>query len=98
MINNSPAMNFILMAVQEWGQSEADRTKATQRVLDAARFNATATCGPVFGSIWMKDCEGLDGDAATLWLRALTGAMPRGKFETEVAYVQAAIDKKIASQ
>lgn len=87
---------FILRAIQEWGQSDDDRRRAVQGVLDAAGFNATATCGPVFGRIWPKLCDGPDGELASAWLKELTDTMPRGRFEDEAAHVAAAIDKATA--
>jgi hypothetical protein len=88
---NEIATRFILHAVQEWGQSEDDRMVATQAVIDAAGFDAKATCSPVFGAIWPKPCEGPDSEAASAWLTALTKAMPRGKFEREVKHVEMAM-------
>lgn len=85
------AAQFILLAVQDWGHPESKGIAATQAVLDAAGFIATATCRPVFGAIWPKPCVGPGAAAATEWLKSLTETMPRGKFETEVAHVEAAI-------
>ena len=82
---------FVLNAIQEWGQSREDRIKAVQDVLDAAGFDAKATCWPAFGSLWPRPCEGLDGEAATTWLAELTSTMPRGEFNTEARHVTAAI-------
>jgi hypothetical protein len=89
---------FILMAIQDWGQSEEDGTRAVQAVLDAAGFAATASGRPVFGGIWPKKCTGPEGDAASSWLQSLTDTMKRGRFQTEVECVQAAIDRRIAAR
>lgn len=86
------ANTFVLRAIQDWGQSEAERIAAVQAVLDAAKFNATATCSPVFGGIWPKPCSGPDAGPASAWLRNLTDTMPRGKFEDEVAHVAQRIE------
>ena len=91
------ARRFMLHAIQDWGQSEADRLSAVQGVLDAAGFNATATCGPVFAGIWPKPCTGPDGDAASKFLKALTDTLRRGKFEDEVAHVAAQIRGRTAA-
>jgi hypothetical protein len=88
------ATKFILQAIQDWGQSEAAGIAATQAVLDAAGFNAKATCRPVFGAIWPKPCVGKDGSSATEWLKQLTETMPRGKFENESSHVEKAIAER----
>jgi len=82
---------FMLLAVQDWGQSEESGIAAVQAVLDAAGFKATATCRPVFGSIWPKSADGQEGDAATRWLRTLTSTMKRGNFESAAEHIRAAI-------
>ena len=61
---------FILLAVQDWGHPESKGIAATQAVLDAAGFIATATCRPVFGAIWPKPYVGPDAMAATEWLKS----------------------------
>jgi hypothetical protein len=94
---NGVAKNFILWAVQDWGQPEAERIEAVQRVLNFANFDAKATCAPTFGAIWPKECEGPDGAEATQWLHDLTGTMQRGKLETEVAHVEVAIRARAAA-
>ena len=83
--------DFVLLAIQDWGQPEIQRMAAVQAVLTAAGFKAQATCGPVFGSIWPKPCAGPQATVATEWLKDLTATMPRGRFETEVEHVEAAI-------
>lgn len=85
------AEKFMLDAIQEWGQPERTRVAAVQTLLDAVGFKATATCWPIFGGIWPRPCEGEQADAATAWLKDLTSHLPRGKFETEVAYLRAEI-------
>jgi hypothetical protein len=92
----SVAHRFILRAVQDWGQPEAQRIAAVQSVLTAAGFAATATCSPVFGAIWPKPCDGPDSQAASAWLKNLCETMPRGKFEREVEHVAAAIGERVA--
>jgi hypothetical protein len=87
----SEAARFVLRAIQEWGQADEERIKAVQGVLDAAGFDAKATCWPVFGGIWPKVAEGPEGEAASAWLRELTESMPRGKYEWEVEHVEKAI-------
>lgn len=81
------AEKFVLLAVQEWGQSRDDRLKAVQQLLEAAGFAAEATCWPIFGEIWPRPCKGSDGEAATAWLHQVTDTMERGKFEIEVEHV-----------
>jgi len=85
---NRIATSFVLHAIQEWGQSTEKRIAAVQAVLDAVGFDARATCAPVFGGIWPKPCEGIDGFAASEWLKDLTRTMKRGHFEDEVAHVE----------
>lgn len=85
------ANRFMMKAVQEWGDPEAERIKAVQDLLDAAGFKATATCWPVFGGIWPKKCEGDDGYEATEWLQNLTKTMPRGKYEREIEHIKDAL-------
>lgn len=91
------ANRFMLQAVQEWGQSEAERIKAVQDLIDAAGFKATATCGPVFGAIWPAPCTGDDGHEASDWLHNLTKAMPRGKYEREIDYINDALNARMAA-
>ena len=89
---SDPATRFMLQGVQEWGQSEDDRVKATQDLLDAAGFNAKALIGPILGGIWKEPCcEGPDEERATAWLRNLTDTMPRGRFQDEVAHIEKCI-------
>lgn len=85
------ATKFVLLAIQEWGQSEVDGRKAVQDVLDAAGFKAVAASRPVFGGIWPKPATGEDSPAATAWLRKLTDTMPRGRFQDEVKHVEDSI-------
>jgi hypothetical protein len=90
-----PATMFMLYAVQEWGQTDAERVAAVQGVLDAAGWNARAEGFPVFGARWSsKVCSGPDGVAAATWLKELTGTMPRGEFNAEKWHVQTFIDKR----
>lgn len=89
---------FMLHAIQEWGQSETERIQAVQAALDAAGFDARATCGPVFGRIWPKGCEGKDAELATLWLLALTDTMQRGEFNAEKRHVLNAIKARRAEE
>lgn len=88
---NDIAEWFVLQAIQEWGQPEAERVKAVQRVLDAAGIDAQATCWPVFGGIWPGPCTGHEAERATQFLSALTKTMQRGKFEREAAHVVSCI-------
>lgn len=96
------AKRFVLRAIQEWEQSESEGISAVQDVLNAAGFNAVATCRPVFGSRWPKECLGADAKKASIWLRDLTDTMRRGNFETEAEHVDkciaAARDVKEASR
>ncbi len=87
------ASNFMLMAIQEWGQSDGKRIAAVQRILNAAGFDAVATCGPVFGGIWPTSCSGLEAAQASEWLNELTDSLRRGEFDDEVRQVEAAITK-----
>ena len=90
------AENFVLTAIQEWGDPDEKRVAAVQAVLDAAGFDATATCWPVFGGIWPKPCAGNDGEAATAWLKELTDTMPRGRVQDEIAHVDSTIHARAA--
>lgn len=92
------ATGFVLWAIQEWGQSEAERIGSVQAALDAAHIQATATCWPVFGGIWPKPCAGPDADRAAAWLQEITDTMRRGHFEDEVAHVEAFIRKARGEQ
>ena len=91
----SIAQKFVLMAIQEWGQSEAERIAAVQAILDAAGFDATATCGPVFGGIWPTECIGPMGSEATIWLKKLTDTLPRGKFEREEQHIREMVSERM---
>ena len=93
---NQVAQNFILSAVQDWGQSKQERIAAVQALLDEAGFRATATCWPVFGGIWGKPCDGDDAEEATEWLRRLTDTMPRGRFEGEVGHIEDALKARVS--
>ena len=90
------AERFVLQAIQEWGQSKAERIAAVQAVLDAAGFKADAQGWPVFGGIWNKPCTGPDGEAASAWLKNLTDTMQRGDFNDEVRHVAALIEVRRA--
>lgn len=90
------AVNFIFLAIQEHGQLESDRVLSVQGVLDAAGFDATATCWPVFGGIWPKPCVGRDAEAASSWLKTLTETMKRGDANEEFAHVEAMIETRKA--
>lgn len=82
---------FMMKAVCEFGDPDKDKIEAVQAVLDAAGFDARATCWPVFGGIWPKPCEGPEGAEATAWLQALTDGLQRGEYNSEVRQVEAAI-------
>lgn len=92
MKHESAAKRFVLRAIQDWGQSDADRIGAVQAVLDAAGIRATATCGPVFGGIWPKSCNGPEAQRATAWLKSLTESMKRGEFNREAQHVDDMIE------
>lgn len=83
---------FVLRAIQDWGQTEADRIAAVQAVLDAAGIRAKATCGPVFGGIWPKSCNGPEAQRATVWLKSLTDGMKRGQFNAEAQHINDMIE------
>ena len=80
------ARKFVSEAVIGYG-SEAAQVQAVQAVLDAAGFDATATCAPVFGAIWPRPCAGTEADAASAWLDQITSTMDRGDFHNEVIHV-----------
>ena len=90
------ASEFVTWAICDWGQTEDARIAAVQDALDCAGFNATATCGPVFGGIWPRSCDGPDGEIAATWLKKLTDTMQRGKFEREVEHVEQMITARLA--
>lgn len=89
------ADRFVTMGIQEWGQSEEVRVKAVQGVLDAAGFNAKATCWPVFGGIWPKKCNGPDSEEASKWLKAMTDTMTRGRVQDEISHVEKCIQDRL---
>lgn len=92
-MTTAAAVNFIFLAIQEHGQPESDRILAVQEVLNAAGFDATATCWPVFGRMWPKPCVGRDSEAASDWLKVLTETMTRGDANEECAHVDRMIDE-----
>jgi hypothetical protein len=65
-----------------------------QDLLDAAGFEATAICWPIFGGIWKTPCEGKDGKATTEWLGLLTSNLKRGEFRSEVRQIKEALDAR----
>ena len=87
------ARKFVSEAVICYG-SEAAQVQAVQGVLDAAGFDATATCAPVFGAIWPRPCDGPEADAASSWLDWLTSTMDRGDFHDEVTHVVDCISRR----
>lgn len=97
-MNDRTANIFMLQAIQEWGQSESERLSAVQELLNAAGFDAVATCWPVFGGIWQKTCTGKDGEEATTWLQALTDNLKRGEYNSEVDQIEQAVKKRRESQ
>lgn len=96
MSSDNAARTSMMKAICEWGQPEAERVAAVQGALDAAGFNAKATCWPIFGGIWKSPCEGPDGEAATTWLRELTDNLKRGEYNSEVRQVREAIERASA--
>lgn len=94
---NDVATKFMLFAVQEWGHPESDRVAAVQGVLDAAGFEAIATCSPVFGGIWPKPCSGKDGERASAWLKNMTDTMKHGRVQDEIEHVERSICRALTS-
>jgi hypothetical protein len=88
--NKDIARTFLSMGLQHWGQSKEDRIKAAQAVIDAARFDARVTGYPFDEGSW----AGEDATEAQHWLKGVRSAMPWGKFEHEVAHIQAAIEAR----
>lgn len=90
----SAANEFMLLSVQEWGQTEDERIAAFQAVLDEAGFDAKANCAPIFGAFLQQEpiCDGPDVAEADVWARAMLDTMPRGEFNAEVQHIQDAID------
>lgn len=88
------AEDFLLHAIAEWEQPEEQRIKAVQSLLDAAGFDAQATCWPVFGGIWKTPCTGKDGKEATAWLQSLTDHLERGEYWSEVRQIRQALDAR----
>lgn len=95
------AQLFIHRAVRRWSDhSEQVRVAAVQTVLDAAGFDATATCAPLNGSVWPQPCAGPEGDEATVWLKGLTDALyphlGSTDFSAQIKLVQDALDERIS--
>lgn len=89
------ARDFVLMAIQEWGQSDGERIAAVQAVLDAAGFNARAVDFPALRRFWQREpAEGPDGEVASAWLKELVASMPHGRFENEEAHVARGIAER----
>lgn len=84
------AQRFVSFSVHDEGP-EGLRLKAVQGVLDAAGFDAVATCWPVFGGMWLRPCKGPDGPEATEWLQSLTDTLPLGRKAEKAAHVEAAV-------
>lgn len=90
----SPGSTFVSRAVCEFFDPDEVKIAAVQEVLDAAGFEATATCWPVFGGIWTEPCTGKDGEEATAWLQELTDTMVRGDANEEIAHVDRMIEAR----
>lgn len=84
------ARRFLSLGLQHWGQTNGDRVRAAQAVIDAARFDAKVTGYPFFTG----SRAGEDATEAQLWLKGVVNGIPWGKFETEAAYIQRAIETR----
>ena len=84
--DEAAAKDFLLMGIQEWGQSEDERARATARYLfDAGFEKITASGYPIFGGMFpQKPIEGPDGTEAFEWLNGILNNLKRGRFEDEV--------------
>lgn len=93
-MSNDAASTFVVTAICDFGDTDEKKIAAVQAVLDAAGFDARATCWPVFGGIWRAPCTGPDSADATRWLAHLTDTMVRGKAEIEIKHVRDAIEER----
>ena len=92
-IHASVATAFVLHALRESGQTDAERLHAVQSLVNAAGFDAVAGCWPTPDGAWPEPCRGLDGPAATLWLLRLTDGMPR-RFGDQRQFVAEAVARR----
>lgn len=71
----SEAFQFILIGIWDWFDLP-HRIAIVQQLLDAAGFDARATCAPDFKSLWPMAATGADGKDATKWLDKITRRLP----------------------
>jgi hypothetical protein len=90
------ASRFLSVAICEFFDPDEVKIAAVQSYLDAAGFDARATCWPVFGGIWMKPCEGPEGEAATAWLKSVTDSLRRGDANDELRQLVAQLEAREA--
>lgn len=81
----------VLHGLQHWGQSEADRVKAWQGVVDAAGICSTVTKA----GMWGRGIEALgdDGPRAVALIAKIQSQFPLGRFEDE----QEMVEREIAA-
>lgn len=96
MNNEKIAEAFMLMGIQEWGQSNEKRAAATAVYLTAAGFNVEPSGFPVFGGMFpQQPIKGPDGESAHAWLDGVLSAPGwRGRFQDEVKHLVAALDAR----
>lgn len=86
------AKDFLMLGIQEWGQPDTERARATANYLTEAGFQVEASGYPIFGGMFpQQPIKGPDGEAAFKWLKDVLDKLQRGKFQTEVAQLTAAL-------
>lgn len=86
------AGRFLSLGIQDWGQSDEKRSEATQGYLRAAGFNVSVDPAP--SARMVNAIKGPDAEPAMRWLLDVLKTMPRGKFETEVAHLESALNNR----
>jgi len=78
------------------------RVDTVQTMLDAAGFDAVATCAPeIATNTWPSPCAGPDGDQATYWLVEITeGARDVLGLDTtnKILWLQRQLDERIVKR
>ena len=89
------AQKFLLLGIQEWGQTNEKRADVTAQYLRAAGFDVEPSGYPVFGGMFPQQAiTGKDGSAAHLWLHDVLDNLKRGNLQNEVEQLAAAISAR----
>ncbi|HKI61400.1 MAG TPA: hypothetical protein VKA31_03815 [Mariprofundaceae bacterium] len=86
------AQKFMLMGVQEWGQSRETKESTVSDYVRAAGFDVNPSAVVIYGGI-VTDFDGPDADEAKTWLTGVLEGMPRGDFNVEIKHLEAALAK-----